>query len=80
MPRTRKKRKQERQAMKYLARAAQGEIDRRAELQAAIEREGIRLAAEAAGWPLSTAALMIARGVTARGALLAFLEASGHVH
>lgn len=75
MPRTRKMRKQERQAMKYLARAAQGEIDRRAELQAAIEREGIRRAAEAAGWPLSTAELMIAKGMATREALESFMTA-----
>jgi len=71
----RKERKREERDRKRFAQAVQNEIDRRA----AMRREGIRLAAEAAGWPLSTAALMIEHGVTARGALLSFLEASEHV-
>jgi hypothetical protein len=75
----RKKQKQERRAMKYFAQAVQSEVDRRTELEAAIEREGIRRAAELTGWPLATAALMIEHGLTARGALLSFLEASEHV-
>jgi hypothetical protein len=74
-----KKREQERRAMKYFAQAVRNEIDRRTELQAARRREGIRLAAEAAGWPLSAAALMIDHGMTARGALLLFLTALEYV-
>jgi hypothetical protein len=79
MGRTRKKRKRERQAIKYLARAAKNEIARRTELQAAQRREGIRLAAEVAGWPATTAALMIAKGMGAREALVSFMTALEHV-
>jgi hypothetical protein len=71
----RKKQKREERDRKIFARAVQAEIDRRAELQAAMRREGIRLAAEAAGWPLSTAELMIAKGMATREALESFMTA-----
>ena len=65
--------------MRYLAEAARNEIARRTELQAAMRREGIRLAVTAAGWPASTATILIDSGLTARGTLFSLLDATERV-